>query len=487
MSRTFRNLTQAENLRDTIIRSGFSLGGENLTLLGHEINLNGVSSTESNWNSVIKSVNATLFKARSLNLCTLGKITVVKSFVLGRIAYTGRTIPLTENADENLTTKICSFLNEGETRFTNETIFRAKKYLGLGIPNIKSFCNALLIKNLSRFTSNDEVWGKILKGKFFGGRPDRCLTKSNLSDSLLEGAKAFVSMGINYYNKYPRRAPLFSSPVVKSWSPHNDLGGPPPNVFSVELKERAFDIKVSELSQIDPSYENITNLLGGNPGPAYLLRLRGGAGIIKKKIDNNLSGSEICFSQFLARVKSSRDLRNVFDSPIAEISSRIDEYLCRVTGRSFNSNYLFKVFSKKVLTLKTRNFFLKLQHNKLLSRAQRAHFSDISPNCLACGEQENTAHLIYRCQHFQECIQNTALYFGFQKIEILAALEGEGRSGIVETIIMGACILAALISSSRGKKVSAAMMTNLSKKTLQFYLSTFKAVEIFSSRFHDWL
>ena len=105
MSRTFRNLTQAENLRDTIIRSGFSLGGENLTLLGHEINLNGVSSTESNWNSVIKSVNATLFKARSLNLCTLGKITVVKSFVLGRIAYTGRTIPLTENADENLTIK----------------------------------------------------------------------------------------------------------------------------------------------------------------------------------------------------------------------------------------------------------------------------------------------------------------------------------------------------------------------------------------------
>ena len=55
-----------------------------------------------------------MFKARSLNLCTLGKITVVKSFVLGRIAYTGRTIPLTENADENLMTKICSFFNEGE-------------------------------------------------------------------------------------------------------------------------------------------------------------------------------------------------------------------------------------------------------------------------------------------------------------------------------------------------------------------------------------
>ena len=80
---------------------------------------------------------------------------------------------------ENLTIKICSFLNEGGTRFTNETIFRAKKYLGLGIPNIKSFCNALYIKNLSRFTSNDEVWGKILKGKFLGGRPDRCLAKSN--------------------------------------------------------------------------------------------------------------------------------------------------------------------------------------------------------------------------------------------------------------------------------------------------------------------
>ena len=214
-------------LRDTIVNSGYSLGGENITLLGHQINLNGESSVSINWNNVIRSINSTLFKARSLNLCTLGKITVIKSFILGRIAYTGRTIPLPQGVEETLKIKIHTFLNEGGNRFAGAAIFRAKESFGLGIPCIKNFCSSLLVKNLSRFQTNNEVWGEILKNKFYLNKPDRCLTNSNSSSSLHDGALAFVSMGIKYYNLYPKKAPLFFSPVVKSWCPFNDIGGPP--------------------------------------------------------------------------------------------------------------------------------------------------------------------------------------------------------------------------------------------------------------------
>ena len=474
-------------LRDTIVNAGYSLGGENITLLGHQINLNGESSVLNNWNNVIRSVNSTLFKARSLNLCTLGKVTVVKSFILGKIAYTGRSIPLPQDVEETLKVKIHAFLNEGGCRFSSESIFKSKESFGLGIPCVKSFCTSLLVKNLSRFLTNDEVWGKILKSKFYLNKPDRCLTNSNLSSSLHDGALAFVSMGIKYYNLFPKKAPLFFSPVVKSWCPFNEMSGPPLSLRAPGDSERASRMSISKLNSIISNREGIINFLGYDPGNAHILRLMGVSVVIKIKLREDLSEKNVCFIHFLSHAKSSRALRTCFDSTLTVKSSPIDDYLGRVIGRSFNSNYLFKVFSKQVLTLRTRNSFLLLQLNKLKSKAQRAHFADVTPNCVACGEQENTAHLIYNCLHFQDCILNTSRFFGFQKIEILAAMEGEGRAGIVETIIMGSCILAALISSSRNKKVSTAMIINLAKSTLCIFSKKFNQVKNLVKRYPNWL
>ena len=269
------NWDNLPELKSVAIETGFSIGTSTLPLLGLSLKLDGSQVDMDIWDPVLKKINATIFRSRALNLPTGGKLAVIKTFCLSSIAYTARMVSLPENYCARISSYFVNFINSGGERFSEESIFREKKFNGLGIPKVKDFCRALLCKNMSRFLHNNETWGHVLKAKFVDGQPDKSITRSPTSPSLRVTAEAMSNAGILFYNSRPSQAPLFFSPFLKLKCKDNGLGSSPPKCPDL-LRATVSKLTVKNLINPNFSLEYLSELLGYNPGGNFYLQVRGG-------------------------------------------------------------------------------------------------------------------------------------------------------------------------------------------------------------------
>ena len=262
-------------IKRNILETGFSLGASDLFILGHTIALDREQDLDALWNPVQRKINSTLFKANSLNLTLGGKLAVIKTFCLGAIAFTARVAPIPAPCCSKIAENLSNFINNGRVKFSEANIFSPISQNGLGIPDIKSFCSALLSKNLSRYLKTNKIWSGVLRAKFLNGQPDRCMTDSRISASLKVSADELSSAAVKFYSKWPTNAPLFYSPFLKLKCPLNQLGGPPPNC-PAELLEVVKDKKICHLISNNFSLTSLAVFLGYCPGYNFFIRLKGG-------------------------------------------------------------------------------------------------------------------------------------------------------------------------------------------------------------------
>ena len=195
----------ASNLKERTQKSGFKLGENKIKILGNFIFLDGQDESETNWNNVLKKINMILLKSSQLGLSTLNKVTIIKSFILSNISFTARTVNISEHFLDNIRNRIIAFLGFGNNK---KGIFSCSDTNGLNLPCIKSFCDAILIKNLARCLKYDSKWGKLLIQQFKFKEIDRglCETSRNYLMSLAGRLSTFCCF---YYKKNPQQTPVF--------------------------------------------------------------------------------------------------------------------------------------------------------------------------------------------------------------------------------------------------------------------------------------
>ena len=326
---------------------GFSIGEGAIKLLGHEIMMSGDITYENMWAPAIKKISGIIFKAHSLNLAPLEKANLTKTFILGNLAFTARVIPITSLAAETITSQIINFINCGFF-FSRTLIFQAQRDGGLGIPNIKYFCDAILTKNLSRYLKSRQIWSTVLCRKFNFGKFDRGFTNLSISSSLTSSAEVLSDFGLNYYSIRPCRAPLFFSPACREWSKRMGWGGIPPLSSDNTTHLRCKFLTISDLGKnIDPA--GICNLLGYNPVPLSSYRLLCGSRSIQACLSGKDMSPHPCAITFLSSTKGSKSLRNLQNVVGPREKNPFERYLARKTNlEEFFLAHFFNISTRAI-------------------------------------------------------------------------------------------------------------------------------------------
>ena len=117
-----------------------------------------------------------------------------------------------------------------------------------------------------------------------------------------------------------------------------------------------------------------------------------------------------------------------------------------------------------------RNFFMLVRTNKIKARAQRAHFSDCTPDCVNCGQREDLLHLFFTCPTLARFRDSCFTQYGLAPatLENLMKLNfGPGKRECGMTLL-GAVWYTAYIFSRRGKRTSEAALANIIRAFLKF-------------------
>ena len=176
-------------------------------------------------------------------------------------------------------------------------------------------------------------------------------------------------------------------------------------------------------------------------------------------------GASLSFTNFLCRGKGSKMLRLALSASDKRESSPFDMYFkTKITDLNFNSRFFFNNLNKIKMS-SISNFFLLLRFNKIRSRAQRAHFSDIRPECTGCGQHETIVHLFWDCQILKNCIVSCATSFSFGVDDLLGVFKGQHNA--VGAIIMGAIFFSAHIFSCNGKALFPGAARNMAARMLK--------------------
>ena len=146
-------------------------------------------------------------------------------------------------------------------------------------------------------------------------------------------------------------------------------------------------------------------------------------------------------------------------------------YLARKTNfEEFDLGKLFQHFNLSFFPLNIRNFFVSVKTNKVKARAQRAHFSDVSPDCVNCGQREDLIHLFLTCPALTIFRDRCFIRNGLEPVtlENLVKLDfgvGKRERGIT---LLGAIWFVAHIFSCRGKRITETALANISKSFFRF-------------------
>ena len=248
------------------------------------------------------------------------------------------------------------------------------------------------------------------------------------------------------------------------------VGGIPPLSADNKTHLGCKSLRISDLVR-NINLIGIRNLLGYNPVPLSSFRLLCGSRSIQACLAVKDLSPHPCAITFLSSTKGSKSLRNLQNVNGPRKKNPFELYLERKTNfEEFLLGNLFQHFNRSFFPMNIRNFFLLLRTNKIRSRAQRAHFSDCTPDCANCGQREDLLHLFFTCPTISRFRDSCFIQYGLAPVTLadLFRLEfglGKRERGMT---ILGAVWYTAFIFSCRGKRTSETALANITKAFFRF-------------------
>ena len=458
------------SLRERTLKSGFKLGGNKIKILGNFIFLDGQDESETNWNNVLKKINMILLKSSQLRLSTLNKVTIIKSFILSNISFTARTASLNEHFLDNIRNRIITFLGFSNNK---KGIFSCSDTNGLNIPCIKSFCDAILIKNLARCLKHDSKWGKLLIQQFKFKEIDRslCETPGNYLMNLAGRLSTFCCI---YYEKNPKKAPVFFSPFVSKLCKSHEIGRKPPTPSVEGAGNFSSSITLFELVRASSNKNTLEDLLGYRISFLNYFRIFSASTFMKKKFPF-VESNTLNAINFLKTAKDSKIIRSILTSDNTKTKNLFEKY-CGRNNAEVETRSFFEFVSKSYFPTNFRNFFINLKLNNIKSRAQLSHFTDVEPLCITCRANNTNLHMFVQCQTMQTIVNRVLRELlnvaDFELADIYGGFLIEHDLKKASHLILGACLFTSFYLDKRLKLPNYSAAKNAAVQICKMYAQT---------------
>ena len=469
--------------------------------LGTYFGTNKAECEQLNWQSKIDSCQNLINTWTMRFLTFYGKITVIKSLILPKIAYLCQSIATPKNVIDKLNTMIFKFLwSNKHEKIKRNTLIGPKHSGGLDMPDVQTFVNTLQIKWINSLNDNSIANWKILPSLFLNQYGSNLLIfkmnvdslkslpkpKMQLSTFYVDIIEAFIKLrkckstaNCNTYLEI-RNQIIWGNRIIKnkgkcllfkSWI-NSDLICIDDITRNGKLSEElVYDKLVNKTNWISEF-----SLLKKCIPSQWKYALQSEVSV-KSKIKRNIG---ISVGNTLLNTMNNKQIRTLLVSN-KFVKPYMHNYWDNYTGYTINWNSVYHIINNVICDNRLKQLRFKIIHKIVPTNEKLFTWKIVdSPNCLRCNQTETLEHFFLTCPYVDpfwtmiaHCFEHVGIHKSLRSLNYIAigykpSYEGYNDINIILSYISYCIYKSYMVSERRTRAVNILRIFTDEIKNLQY-------------------
>ena len=297
-------------IENTILELGYAMENEALPILGHNFPLDNDIAVV-NWENVTRKIHFLAYKLGLLQMPLAIRITYAKTFLLGNLAYTAAIFKPNDVTVTRIEETLIHYILRGGRGIAREKIFAPAHLGGLGVPNIKLFCDALRARTAARAVGSNELWARSLKSCFHYETFNFSFTPNdNVCPTLNVLGQSMSNFSMAYYRENLINTPFFNNHAMLAQLDRDGFNGAPPRALLDPKRVKIRDLLDNNCSPL--SHQEVEQVLGTRLDFNTFFKYRGA--LLRLKENNLLKKAPFDnFNFLLSNLKNSKKIRQYLE------------------------------------------------------------------------------------------------------------------------------------------------------------------------------